>query len=216
MSQSKQLLRMSFLVFLLLIVSIILFFLTKTSWFNQYDVVILRKLVVFRTSAGLSFFKWLSYIGSAHVLPFVLVGFTIILLIIKKPKVMVIWLACFLLQKYINSLIKNSVQRPRPILHHYELATGYSFPSGHAMNAITVYGLLALILVLLIKSRLLRILVLFIGFLIVILIGLSRLVLDVHYLSDVIAGYCIGGILVSISMYLIISKELIQTNTNKE
>ncbi|MTT30526.1 phosphatase PAP2 family protein [Terrilactibacillus sp. BCM23-1] len=205
--------RTSYLLIFLFLFFIILLFLTKTVWFNQFDLFILTKLEIFRTPPSLTFFKWISYLSSAHILPFVLIGVSIFLLIVKKPKVMVLWVICFLLEKFINIVLKNSIQRVRPTLHHYELASSYSFPSGHAMNAMSVYGLLTLIIVLFIKSQWLRVTILIIGFTFVCLVGLSRLVLNVHYLSDVIAGYCVSGMIVSLIMYLMVNRNLLKKTT---
>ena len=63
---------------------------------------------------------------------------------------------------------------------------GYSFPSGHAMGSMSMVA--ALVILASSSSRRGSILVL--GSLFVILIGLSRLYLGVHYPSDVLAGWC--------------------------
>lgn len=67
-----------------------------------------------------------------------------------------------------------------------------SFPSGHATIAIAFYGFLAYLLLREIKKY--RILTLAISIIIILTIGLSRLYLGVHYLSDVLAGYLVGTV----------------------
>ena len=65
-----------------------------------------------------------------------------------------------------------------------------SFPSGHATIAVAFFGILAYLYIE--KNKQHKNIVLFVTFVIVFLIGLSRLVLNVHFLSDVLAGYIVG------------------------
>ena len=89
--------------------------------------------------------------------------------------------------------VKFLVQRPRPSFFPPLIQTGgYSFPSGHALFGIAVYGLLAHMLLPRIRSRSARILLAFLTAVLVIAIGLSRVYLGVHYPSDVLAGWCLG------------------------
>jgi undecaprenyl-diphosphatase len=90
-------------------------------------------------------------------------------------------------------LLKQLFQRARPDLHRLIEIGGYSFPSGHATNAITVYGILSFLLWNHIATRRGRILLLFSSTFIIFSIGFSRIYLGVHYPSDVIAGYFVGG-----------------------
>lgn len=94
----------------------------------------------------------------------------------------------------INAALKNTFDRPRPQL--FEWRTDYvglsSFPSGHAMTSMVVYATLAYLVVRLEPSRRLRRLTLGVAAAVVLLIGLTRLYLGVHYPSDVLAGYVAG------------------------
>ena len=63
------------------------------------------------------------------------------------------------------------------------------FPSGHALLSFCLYGVLAAVLAARLKGRRARALVWAAAALLVLLVGLSRLYLGVHYPSDVLAGY---------------------------
>jgi len=91
----------------------------------------------------------------------------------------------------INALLKLLFARERPQLwEHAVTVHSYSFPSGHAMGSLVVYGMLGYLLWY--YGRRWRWLSLsFIGFLIL-AIGLSRLYLGVHWPTDVAAGYIAG------------------------
>jgi undecaprenyl-diphosphatase len=69
---------------------------------------------------------------------------------------------------------------------------GYSFPSGHAFAAMIVYGYLIHITWRLLKSEVLRFLIFSLSILLILLVGMSRIYLNVHWLTDVLGGYASG------------------------
>lgn len=92
----------------------------------------------------------------------------------------------------INIILKLIFQRERPIGYRLIEITGYSFPSGHAMISMGFYGLLIYLIFHYIKNKTLRNSLIIINILIIILIGISRVYLGVHYLSDVLTGYSVS------------------------
>jgi membrane protein DedA with SNARE-associated domain/membrane-associated phospholipid phosphatase len=108
------------------------------------------------------------------------------------------WLAAVGGSAVLNHLLKGLFARPRPFFEHPLLIeTSYSFPSGHAMESFVVYGMLAYFAVLALKSWRARTAVVFGAAFLVLLIGLSRMYLGVHYFSDVVAGYAAGNVWLS-------------------
>lgn len=90
------------------------------------------------------------------------------------------------------SLLKNLFRRDRPTAPLVDGVTNFSFPSGHAFMSVAFYGLLIIIALEEIKDRRLkRLIILFLVFFIL-LIGLSRVYLRLHYTTDVIAGFAAG------------------------
>lgn len=83
-----------------------------------------------------------------------------------------------------------------PVAH----APGNSFPSGHALGSMVVYGMLALVLLPMFRSRW-RPWFLALAGGIVLLIGFSRIALGVHFLSDVVAGWLLGIAWISTTAY---------------
>ena len=95
----------------------------------------------------------------------------------------------------LNVLIKTLFARPRPTFADpIAVLQSYSFPSGHAMLSLITFGMLAYFLRKRLKTRHVRMIAVFGVMLLVVLIGISRMALGVHYLSDVIAGYAAGGV----------------------
>jgi undecaprenyl-diphosphatase len=93
----------------------------------------------------------------------------------------------------LNSLLKASFDRPRPQIFEWGQHTvSSSFPSGHAMSAATLDITLASLAPRLHRRHISRVLTLRAATIVVVLIGISRLYLGVHYPSDVAAGVIIG------------------------
>jgi membrane-associated phospholipid phosphatase len=93
----------------------------------------------------------------------------------------------------LNLLLKFSFARVRPAsFFDYPLPGSPSFPSGHALYAASVFGGLAVLLTARVRSRLLEIAIWLVAISLILLVGVSRVYLGVHYPSDVLAGYAIG------------------------
>ncbi len=93
----------------------------------------------------------------------------------------------------INKLIKNIVARERPIERLVE-ASGYSFPSGHAMNNMAIYLMLAFCIMPYCKTKTQKGVTLGVLLAFPIIMGISRVYFNVHYFSDVVCGWSIGVI----------------------
>ena len=97
-------------------------------------------------------------------------------------------------------LLKQLFQRKRPLSPLLKAAKGLSFPSGHAIMAVTFYGLLIYILQHTIDIEWLNWLVTILIVLLILSIGFSRIYLRVHYASDVLGGFIIGLLWLMISL----------------
>ena len=93
----------------------------------------------------------------------------------------------------LNQVLKRIFERVRPDIFPVIAESGYSFPSGHAMGAICFYGILAYFAGLGLKNRTMRWLLMAAAGAYILLIGLSRVYLGVHYPTDILAGYTAGA-----------------------
>jgi undecaprenyl-diphosphatase len=110
------------------------------------------------------------------------------------------------------SWAKNGYARQRPdVGSAIPLPSSFSFPSGHAANGVAVFGLLGLIAAMHGRSARTRWAMIAAGFLVGVLIGWSRVVLNVHYVSDVLAGTCLG--LAWLSVCLLVARLVAQVRS---
>ncbi|WP_059103713.1 phosphatase PAP2 family protein [Shouchella shacheensis] len=88
-----------------------------------------------------------------------------------------------------NTLLKQLFQRSRPEIFFLVEEPSYSFPSGHSMAAMSLYGILIYLLWRHMKARGSKAALLFAGVGMILTMGFSRMYLGVHYFSDVTAGF---------------------------
>ena len=103
------------------------------------------------------------------------------------------WVAAFAGAGVLTTVLKNVIQRPRPIgADQFLHGESFSFPSGHALGSLIGYGMLAYLLVLPVDRRRQQLLIVAAAGVLIVAIGFSRLYLGVHYFSDIIGGYAAG------------------------
>jgi membrane-associated phospholipid phosphatase len=100
----------------------------------------------------------------------------------------------------LNPILKLAFHRPRPELAYVHLET-YSFPSGHAAGSAAIYGLVFYLVARTLRPRW-KIAGATAYVVVVITVGFSRLYLEVHYLSDVLAGVSLGIAWASVCLFL--------------
>lgn len=139
------------------------------------------------------FFKALNVIGSFKGIGLIAL-IVIFLLWLKKRDYlgMAVFTLTVATGALLNDYVKDAIARPRPETPHLVHVKSFSFPSGHAMMGIILYVLIAYFLVSNIQSRAGKWLVMFLAFMMIIMLGVSRIVLQVHYPSDVAAGFALG------------------------
>lgn len=140
-----------------------------------------------------SMFQWVTGLGSAASITSLAVLVTFVAVMNKCWKEAAVFDLGLTFAYLLMSLLKINFGRIRPLGEHLVIAAGYSMPSGHAMLAVIAYGFTAYLLhkhLPGIPVNRLAIPTIFIIF----FIGISRIYLNVHYASDVAAGFAIGAI----------------------
>lgn len=99
--------------------------------------------------------------------------------------------------------LKQLFRRRRPLAPLLTAVRGLSFPSGHAIMAVTFWGLIIYIILQLNNNSIGSFLLVFLFVVLILLIGFSRVYLRVHYASDVLAGFIIGLLWLLISLVVV-------------
>ena len=171
---------------------------------NDFDQAVFNALDPFVTARNNDFMMFITFLGTHEFLiPANLILLTYFLFIKKHKWYSIKIPAIALTSLLLMFLLKNAFGRERPLIPLLYEAAGLSFPSGHALMAVTFYGLLGYIVWQTVKNQVLKWLLLLFFLVLVILIGFSRIYLRVHYTSDVIAGYCMGFLWLISSIFIV-------------
>lgn len=159
-----------------------------------FDLLIMNKISSLRHPVLDSIFQFITFWGSPKA--FISLGLIILVLLIYKRNILgAIYLnLCLIVTWLVMSFLKDFFARPRPSGEALTIATGMSFPSGHSMLSIAFYGFLAYLLAQRVRSEKIRQLIWLISSIFIFLIGVSRIYLNVHYPTDIIAGFLFGAL----------------------
>ncbi len=132
----------------------------------------------------------------------------LLLFVIPNKKIIALLSINLSVISILNELFKNIICRPRPIGIALTAASGYSFPSGHSSGSLAFYGLLIYFVYKNMKNKKIKCSLIVALCILILLIGLSRIYLGVHYASDVLGGYIFGLIYLIIFINLLKLREL--------
>ncbi len=94
----------------------------------------------------------------------------------------------------LNQILKNIFRRTRPLFINIIEEAGYSFPSGHAMASFGFYGFIIFLIHRSNMSNRYKIILTIMLTILIILVGISRIYLGVHFFSDIVGGYVVSAI----------------------
>lgn len=184
-----------YLLIIFLIISLIWTFLVYFNVFNYFDIKIYDFIISFKSEFNTYFFKIITFLCSIKFIALMCI-ISILLTLIKKDKSYLLIILVTLVSSVVNLIIKSIIRRDRPDKINWLITEGnFSFPSGHSMMATVFYGFLAYLLYRSNFNRNVKIIILIMMFFLILLIGISRIYLGVHYTSDVIGGFLWGSTL---------------------
>jgi membrane-associated phospholipid phosphatase len=163
------------------------------EWIVSFDKTVAVSLHAHATDFATAALNAVTSLGGAHALLAVTLVTAVWLLRQRRVAHAALMVMALAGGDWLNSLLKATFDRPRPSFSEpIATAAGFSFPSGHAMSSLTVYGALAFVIAARVKSPRARLLAVVAAVALVVAIGFSRVYLGVHYVSDVLAGYSAG------------------------
>lgn len=204
----KKIKKEYFIAALFLCLFLVLTILVKKGKMDHIDEVIFNFIIGFKSSGMTTFMDVVSTIASTKGVIAIALVLTIILAIKKELKPIIFILFGTGLGAGSMKVIKEIIKRPRPEWR-WTPESGYSFPSGHTISSYMLYGVISLLLLNKVNKKWKYPLVVFL-MIFVVLIGISRIYLGVHYFSDVLGSILLG------SAYLSIFNVFISADSNND
>lgn len=173
----------------------------QNGYLDGFDDAVRYRVYSMRSEKLTMFWKFITHSGDRDTV----ILFGVVLLLVKslRKKYGVKFVIAALSSTALYQVMKYIFQRPRPdIALRLIEESGYSFPSGHSMNCLVSYGILAYLILKYCENRkLAKFLSAGLG-LLIILIGLSRVYVGVHYPTDIIGGWSLGIAVLVAMMYV--------------
>ncbi len=160
---------------------------------GQFDVALSAALNQHASEQQLRIFAIVTHLGDKGFLTPLAAGIAVVMLFRRWWFLAAAWIVATGGGALLNSGLKALFERTRPEhLHGFASAHGWSFPSGHSSGSFIVYGLLAYLIVIHSTPRF-HVPVAAVAMMLIVCVGFSRVVLQVHYFSDVLGGYAFGA-----------------------
>ena len=133
-------------------------------------------------------------LGSLSVLAFLTLAVVVYFALDRRPRTSLYVVVAVVGGTALTFALKFLFDRPRPSLIAPEALPGDpSFPSGHAAISAVVYLTLGLLLARAVPERRLKVYVVALAVVLTLAVGVSRVYLGVHWPTDVLAGWALGG-----------------------
>lgn len=189
--------------------STVLLFKSDPDDFVALDALSRHAVLPFQSFTPSEFFIALTTLGGATGIMLVAIGVAVLL---RRERMLILRLSFALIASGLSVMAgKMLIARVRPDgLPWLTQMHSYSFPSGHTASSTVLYGFIALLLYCRVRNPLVRNSVIALLLVLIASIGISRIVLAVHYGSDVLAGFFLGGCSLSLMfVYPLTPKERI-------
>lgn len=138
-----------------------------------------------------AFMRGLTRLADGEVVAAVAVGVGVVLMVLRKYWTVVALALSVGVGAGVMHGLKWLFERARPI-EQVAAEAGHSFPSGHTMSAVTLYGFFIYLVWRYLKRDMVRVPATVLLVLLILGVGLSRIVLRVHWVSDVAGGLAVG------------------------
>ena len=167
------------------------------SWLTTIDQPIIQAICAWRPGWLTAILLVITTLGDPLSVTLIAAGFALLLWWQKRPYQALFVLSNVAVMSGINHVIKQWLQRPRPFIadpsiHPLTTAGGFSFPSGHSAGAMLLYGSLIILTMIwpLPKKWVWPIRI--VSGIMIVLTGISRIYVQVHYPTDVAAGWLLA------------------------
>ena len=200
--KKKKLIIVSILVVLFCFITGLVIF-NKTGFIDDFGYRTVRSL---ENSFFDKYFVGITKLGNEIVV----IGIVLALVLLFRNRHSIMFVLLAANSAITNSLIKLVIKRSRPDVLNLIVQGGYSFPSGHSMIAVCVYGYLLYLAYTKINNKYLKYGLSILLGIVILSIGISRIYVGVHYTSDVLGGFILG--LIELILLIDVSKKFSRGN----
>lgn len=195
-----------YIPFTLLVLFIINSILVINNKYVKIDDSVHNFIIRFSSEMTTKFMKIFTFLGSTPFITLLCVLVFVILLYKKQKEYAYKCAGILVISTLMNNIVKVIVRRPRPE-YITVVENTFSYPSGHTMASVTLYGFLIYFLLKSKISKSYKVVFSIILGIIPVLVGMSRIYLGAHYFSDVFGGALLSIMLLS-SIDIIYDKTL--------
>ena len=170
---------------LIFVTNTIFVVLGKTTGFDSYIYKLVRSL-----ECGFcdKYFVFITKFGNVPVV----IGIVALLIMLFRNRHGIMCFLAAACSAGTNKLLKHIIRRERPGVLKLIKQGGYSYPSGHSMISVSLYGYLLYLAFTKIKNSILKWVCSIILVILILSIGISRIYVGVHYASDILGGYTLA------------------------
>ena len=181
------------IIFIILMISVIF------GWTEGFDTFVYELVISTRCDFLDKFFKFITDLGDT----FFIVGLVVGVVLVLRNNVGYLYATLAIDTVITNFIFKQLIRRDRPDVLKLIKQGGFSFPSGHSMISMSMYGMLIYLCYKKIKNKYIKWIICSLLGILILSIGLSRVYLGVHYISDVLGGFILSFIMVVLYTELI-------------
>lgn len=173
---------------IIVLITIIALLLTNNLSFidNLYSIIVIHNPYLTNV------LKFITQFGDVLVIVLICI---LLLIFYKNKKELIPLYLVTIISTILNNILKPIFARPRPELIQLVIEDTYSFPSGHASASMTFYGYLIYMIWQSKLEKKCKVVLTTILSLLILTIGYSRIYLNVHHISDILAGFMVSIIL---------------------
>lgn len=194
---------------IIFVLSILFILLSLSIVFNlttSFDTIMYNLITFKMNNLITSIYKVITFFGSTLFIILLCVFFLILFIILKKKNYGLIITSVLVISTIFNNLIKVIICRERPDVLKLVVENTFSYPSGHTMASVSMYGILMYLVLKSNMNKKLKITLSIILGILPIIIGMSRIYLGAHFATDIIGGFVLSIILLLIETYIIDKK----------
>ena len=195
-------------IIVLSLLFVILCILVKLDLLSNIDESVYKFITSNMNNTTTNIYKVITFFGSTIFMVGLCVLLLVLFIILKKNIYGYIISGTLIFSTIMNNVIKVIIRRERPI-YMIVRETTFSFPSGHTMASVSMYGILIYLINKSNTNKKLKIILSIILGMIPLMVATSRIYLGAHYFSDILGAIMLATIVLLISTKYIKDKKII-------